>query len=268
MNEIGAKPVEYIVLAWITSVGSALLLGAFAIFIGVGFAHEIDLNLWQQALTGLLVTPLVALTLLLLAQTACFVILHSRSQRVLDGTVIGTGSRNSNIVVALPFETTAPSRFWVAMHNSGWRVLLSIYAAVLAVNVSAAIQSVLPALPLIAASIALGLWHASAVPKKQAKDAAEHAAREAENARINKEQDARQRRLERQLARASTASITEEWIERELKKAFTATAIRAVKNGDASALDKAARRAFVAMNERVPLDDLRERAIAWAGRQP
>ena len=268
MNEIGAKPVEYLVLAWISGIGSALLCGALAAVVAVAYTGEFDDPLWQQALAGVLAALLVAMVQLLIAQTACFVILHSRSQHVTVGAAIGTGHRNSNIVVALPFETTGPSRFWVAVHTSGWRVLLSIYAGVLAIVVSSATQNALPALPLVAAAVALGFWHASHYRKKKSHDALDAAAAEAKAAASEKARRNRERSAERASERAATAPITDEWIDRELKKAFTATAIRAAKNGDASALDTAARRAFTAMHERVPLDDLRDRAIAWVGRQP
>lgn len=267
-GEVGPKPVGYLALAWVSGIGAALMLVGLIALIVAAYSGAFGGLTLQQALVGLIIALFVALTQVFLAQAGCFAILHSRSQRALLYDAIGTGSLTGSAVFALPFETDGPSRFWVALFRSGWRVLVAIYAMVLAVIVSAGTQSALPALPLVALAVALGFWHASYVPKKRARTLAKQAADDVETARIDKALDAKQLRLERQFARAEGASITQEWIERELKKAFTATAIKAVQGGDLAALDKPVLRAHRAMNERVPVDQLREKALAWVGEQP
>lgn len=266
-GEVGPKPVEYLVLAWVSGIGTALLIGIFAVVIGFAYAGDFGSPTWQQAGIGILIALFVALGQLLLAMTACFAILHSRSQGAPANEPIGEGYSGTNGVRALPFETTDRSRFWVAVYRSGWRVFVAIYAVVLAVILNSGTGSALLALPLIAVAVAFGWWHAITVPKKRAKAAEATTAKKAESARIDKELDAKQRRLERQHARPAGTSLSEEWIDRALAKAFTATAIKAVRAGDLAALDKPLKRAHAAMNERVPLEQLRERALEWVKRQ-
>lgn len=266
-GEIGPKPVEYLVLAWLGGIGSAVLLTGLIAPVVVAYLGGFDGPLGQKALVGLLIWPLVIMTQFVVASAFCAAILHSRSVNAAADQPIGTGHRNSNIVVALPFETTAWSRFWVAMHRSGWRVYLAIYAVILAIIVTSAAQNYVIGALLLVAAVALGAWHASHLTKKTATDAVDAVEADTKRAASEKAQIARERKAARDREAAQTRQITDEWIDAELKKASTATAVRAIQQGDHSRLDVIVGRAHVALAERVAVDELRERALAWAARQ-
>lgn len=264
LGEIGSKPVEYLVLAWIAGVGSAVLLAGLIAPIVVAYSGEFDGPLWQQALVGLLIVPLVMMTQFIVAFAFCAAILHSRSQRTPTGQAIGTGHQNTNIIVRLPFETTAWSRFWVAVHHSGWRVSLAIYAVILALVVTSAEHNYLLGVVLVAAAVALGFWHASAVKRKSRSAAAAVVDEQATQERYEKGLAARERKVARDLEAAKTKPLTDDWIDAELRKALGKRAMAEVQKGDLTRLDDLVGRAHAALAGRVPAGELRTRALELA----